>query len=375
LWQIRWRALAVALTIGAGVGIHGGIWMAIASSFHSRDVLFSRMRFADLEVQFLPEDVANLPDLARIPGVRTVERRLVLPGTVSLGGGRRIAGVLVCLERTAPDLNRLEIIGGGPIRAGDLESAVIDRSLGAFHGFRVGDRIRVQVGEKVYDSRIDGVVVSPEYLITTANPDYFVPERGALGAVFTDIARIGDALGFTMVNDVLIGFEPGADPRRVTEAVIERLGRVNIERVIPMQQHFMWKYVQLVMEGFGLYVPSIDAVLGTLSLVLTLITMHRLVSNQRREIGALLALGYRPGQLLCAYLAMGTVLGAAGGAIGTGLAFVFGHLFAGSFSRAVGTPEVIALVQPWLLAGTFALAVVATAVAAALPAWRLLRLS
>src|SRR5436309_12636769 len=147
--------------IAAGVGVHGGIWMAIGSAFHTRDVLFARMGFADLEVQFLPEDVANLPDLGRVPGVRTVERRLVLPGTVSLPGDRRIAGVLICLERTTPTLNALEVVRGRAVRAGDLESAVVDRSLAMFHGFRVGDRLRMQVGEKTYESRIDGVVVSP----------------------------------------------------------------------------------------------------------------------------------------------------------------------------------------------------------------------
>src|SRR5882672_11808213 len=92
LWRIRWRALAVALTVASGVGIYAGIGMAIATGFHTREVLFQRMRFADLEVQFLPEDVANLPDLGRIQGVRAVERRLVLPGTVFSPDDSRITG-------------------------------------------------------------------------------------------------------------------------------------------------------------------------------------------------------------------------------------------------------------------------------------------
>ena len=58
----------------------------------TRDVLLERMHFADLEVQFLPEDVENLPDLTRGPGVRAVERRLVLPGTVFVADHARING-------------------------------------------------------------------------------------------------------------------------------------------------------------------------------------------------------------------------------------------------------------------------------------------
>jgi hypothetical protein len=112
---------------------------------------------------------------------------------------------------------------------------VIERSLATFHGFGMGDGIRVQVGEKMYESRVDGVAVSPEWLIITANPDYFVPEKGSVGVVFTNLARVSDALGFTMVNDLLFRFEPGVDRRAVTAAVVERLARLNLERVIPKE--------------------------------------------------------------------------------------------------------------------------------------------
>ena len=98
LWQIRWRAVAVVLTVASGVGIFAGSGMAINTGFHTRDVLLDRMRFADLEVQFLPEDVANLPDLGRIQGVEAIERRLVMPGSVTKTDGSRITGVLVFLE-------------------------------------------------------------------------------------------------------------------------------------------------------------------------------------------------------------------------------------------------------------------------------------
>ena len=125
LWQIRWRALAVVLTVASGVGIYAGSGMAIATGFHTRDVLLERMRFADLEVQFLPEDVENLPDLKGIPGVRAIERRLVLPGTVFLTDNSRISGWLVFLETAAPTLDSLDLVGGGPVCPQDFASAVV----------------------------------------------------------------------------------------------------------------------------------------------------------------------------------------------------------------------------------------------------------
>ena len=374
VWQIRWRALAVTLTVAAGVGIYAGIGMAIISGFHTRDVLFQRMRFADLEVQFLPEDVANIPDLSRVPGVRGLERRLILPGAVLLAGDTRISGTIVFLETAEPTLDALELIEGGPVRPHDFESAVIERSLATFHGVRVGDRVRVQVGEKLYESRVDGVALSPEYLITTANPEYLVPEKGSVGVVFTSLERVSDALGFTMVNDLLLRFEPGADPRTVRDAVMARLGRLNLERVIPKTQHFIWRFLQLELEAFQVYAPSIVLTLGVLSFVLTLITVNRLVLEQRTEIGALLALGYGRGQVLRAYLTVGLLLGAAGGLIGMGLGFVFRDLFARTYARGIGMPEIITVVAPGVLATGLVAAVLGTVAASAVPVWRLLRL-
>jgi len=375
LWQIRWRALAVVLTVASGVGIYAGAGMAIATGPHTRDVLFERTRFADLEVQFLPEDVENLPDLEGIPGVRAIERRLVLPGTVFLTDNSRMSGVLVFLETAEPSLDALELVAGSPLRPEDFQSAIIERSLAMFHGFRVGDRIRVQVGEKTYESRIDGAAFSPEYMITAANPEYLVPEKGSVGVVFTGLARVSDSLGFTMVNDLLFRFEPGADPRATREAVVARLSKLNLERVIPKEEHFIWRFIQVQTEAFRVYAPCIILIIGILSIILTLITMNRLVLDQRQELGALLALGYRRGQVLRAYLNAGLLLGTTAAIVGTGFAFVFRDLFAKSYALALGMPDAIMAVEPWLLVSGFAVGVIATAAATAWPAWRMLRLT
>jgi len=375
LWRIRWRALAVALTVAAGVGVYAGVGMAIDTGYNTRDVLLDRMRFADLEVQFLPEDVANLPDPGRVPGVRAIERRLVMPGTVLLPDGARMNGVMVFLESAEPALDVLEMLAGRPVRPDDFESAVIERSLAEFHGYRVGDRIRMQVGEKIYDSRIDGVAISPEHLVTTANPDYLLPEKGSVGVVFTSLARVSDALGFTMVNDLLVRFEPGADPDAVRAALLTRLARLNLERVSLRREHFISRFIQVQMDSFKLYAPSIVLTLGILSLVLTFITVNRLVLDQRQEIGALLALGYTRTQVFLAYLRSGALLGVLGGVMGVGLSFLLRDLFAKPYGYSIGMPEVVTVVEPPLLAIGFVAAVIGTAAAAALPPGRMLRLT
>jgi putative ABC transport system permease protein len=375
LWRVRWRAVALVLSVACGVAVFSGIEMAAGSLVHTAEVLLARMRFADLEVQFLPEDTANLPDLSAIPGVQAVERRLIFPGTVFLEGDRRIVGLLVFLETPAPNINALERLHGRSIRPDDFDSVVIERSLAIYHGFNVGDRISVKVGAKTYESRIDGVVLSPEYLTAAANPDYVIPEKGALGVVFGNLARVSDALGFTMVNDLLFRFDPGSDRDAVKAAVLARLQALNLERVMARDEHFVWRHLQTDIEAFRIYTPSIVVILAVLAFVLTLITVNRLVLDQRKEIGGLLALGYHRRQVLGAYLMAATVVGVVGAVVGTGLAFPVRNGFASTYAGAHGMPAVIPVIDLMLLATGFAAGVLIPAAATALPVLRMLRLS
>jgi len=107
--------------------------------------------------------------------------------------------------------------------------------------------------------------------------------------------------------------------------------------------------------------------------VLTLITAHRLVLDQRKEIGVLLALGYRPRRILAAYVLAGSLLGGVGGVVGIGLAFVFRALFSATYAWAIGIPEIVPVVVPRLLAVGVLAAIVSAALATLLPVLRLLR--
>src|SRR5687768_9532764 len=94
LWAMRWRALAIVLTLASGVAMYTGIYTGLLSLFWTRDSIFRELHFADLEVRFLPDDANNLPGLSDIRGVARVERRLVFPGTLRLPGKAPVTAVM-----------------------------------------------------------------------------------------------------------------------------------------------------------------------------------------------------------------------------------------------------------------------------------------
>ena len=372
LWNIKWRGIAIALTIACGVSVYAGMEMAIKSLFYTRSTLYQETNFADLEIQFLPEDVNNLPDLSNIKGIKSMEKRLVFPGIVLLKDNKRISAVMTFMETNLPSVDSLKLIEGEPFRMDDFKSVVIERSLANYHGYKIGDTINVKVGEKIYDCIISGVVFSPEYLTTSANPDYFIPEKGAMGVVFGNIERVGDALGFTMVNDLLFTYEQGVDKTVLKNEILKGLAKLSIERIIPQEEHFSYKFLQMDLNSLKLYVPAIVVVLCALAFLLTLITFNRIVAAERREIGLLLALGYYRKDIFKSYLLGGLILGALGCVIGVGGAILIRNLFITIYSGALGLPTIMTQVYASSLVKGVILGLIVAIISAAIPMLRLL---
>lgn len=372
--RMKWRALAIVFTLASGIAIDSGMSSAVASLFWTRDSVFAELGFADLEVRFVPDDAENLPDLSDVPGVARVERRLLFPGTVPDERGRPMMAVMTFLETPTPSIDSFQFLEGRPFRRDEEDAVVIEQSLARSHGYRVGDDIVVQVGRQAYPSRIVGVVVTPEYFVSSSNPDYFIPERGSLGVVFGNIRRSSDALGFTMVNNLLVRFDPAADAKAVARAILARTGKLNLELVVPKQRHFSHKFIQTDLQALRFFVPAMVLVLLALASVITFLNFNRLVAGERREIGALRALGYGRRSLVLSYAETGAALGLLGSLVGIAASFLFFRdVFARMCADAIGIPLVrtsfdgIAIVRGLLFGPAVA------AVSAAVPVALLLR--
>lgn len=374
LWRMRWRALAIIMTIASGVAVYVGVYTGIRSLFSTRDRVYERLQFADLEVRFVPEDVHNLPDLSDLAGVETLERRLVFPGIITSGGKRPLSAVMTFLETPSPEIHAFDFVAGRPFRADEWNAVVIERSLAVQHGYRVGDAIAVKIGEKTYDSRIVGIAISPEYFVATANPDYFIPAKGSLGVVFANLARVRDSLGFTLVDDLLFRFQPGTHGETRTREVVRRLNKLNIEQVIPRTRHFSYRFMQTDLEAIQFFIPAMVVILLGLAGVITFLNFNRMVALERREIGALLALGYDRRALARSYVEGSLVLGLLGGMLGVAGSFPLRTLFAELCADSMGMPFVWMVVDPALMAKGVGYGVLVASLAALTAVLTLLRL-
>jgi ABC-type antimicrobial peptide transport system permease subunit len=377
IWQMKWRALAIALILSFGVAAYVGIYASVDSLFHTRDTYYQELGSADLDVFFMPQRLQEVPDITGIHGVAEVEHRLVTMGNIQLGPARRLPAVLILLDGKSPSsISRLKVIEGRLPDPKDQEGVVVERSLALYHGYKVGDTIRVNVGKRAYEGKIRGVVVSSEFLTPTANPDYFVPQKGSLGVVYADLARVKEVMGEVVVDDLIVRYHEGADAAATRGEIVDRLDdALAILQVTSKEEQFGYQYLDKDLGAFKLFVPAIIAVFAMTSFLITLITFNRMILSQRKEIGTLLAIGYGPGKVFSTYLIGGLVIGIMGSIFSFPLSFMIRDLFGTDYARAIGLPEII-FVFSWslVLKGTL-MGLAIALLAAAWPAFRVVRMS
>jgi putative ABC transport system permease protein len=364
------RALLIVAVIGAGPGTAAGISLALHQVHQTRDRFYSQYHLADLDVrlrQALPP--AALIARARAAGATRIETRLILSGEALLAKAEPAAEV-VGMDPHA-SLNQLAVTAGAGLAGASGTGAVLDTSFAERYGLHPGQRLAVTLGGRTLALTIRGLARGPEYLMATSNPDYLVPQRGSLAVVFMARAALARLTGVDgRVNDLAVDLPGGGGSPRANALA----AGLPAARVIPANQQYGLRLTNADIHSFSIFAPVMGVVFALVGLLLIALSLRRLVTSQRRELGALLALGYPPRVVVATVLLPAAWLALAGALLAVAITIGVGWLVADQYSNAVGFPAIehpLAAPPLELAAG---LAIGATLIAALLPAYRLARL-
>jgi putative ABC transport system permease protein len=358
------RAALVAGILGLQASALTGGIIGFESLFATRDHYYETLRIADLDVHIVPatpEEMPSLEELARIPGVAEVERRFVSMGYVEQGPEARPLPVVVhYLDPTRhPRIDDVAISRGAFLSPADPDSAVIDRLFAEHHHLSLGDKLVVNPNRFAQRFTVAGVAISPEYLVPTANPDMMIPDKGSLGIVFASRKKLDQLFADELYNDLLFRFTPGADPKVTTKRVVEALDKLDVERVIPKEANFGHRYIEEVLGGSRIFMPTTAAILALIASIAAMVSVRRLLVARCREIGGLLALGWEPSQLVRGLLVFGIVPGILGALVGVPGAMAFGWNLAHTNAEVAGMPPPLMVWSPgyFAIGGASAIAV------------------
>ena len=366
LWHLRAQVAAIGVVVACGVATVVTTRTSYTSLLVSRATYYTRYRFADVFVHLkrAPESASGA--LAAIPGVATVETRLVSAVTLDVPGlAEPATGRLVSLpEHRRPALNDLHLRRGRWLEAGRRDEVIASEAFAAANGLEVGDSLGAVINGRWERLRVVGIGISPEYVYEIGEGGLF-PDNRRFGVLW--MSREAMEPAFDMVgafNDASLRLERGASLPDVIARIdraLERYGGLGAYgRDDQVSARFLKDEIAQNRVS-GTVVPAIF--LGIAAFLLNVV-LGRLVSTEREQIAVLKAFGYSDWAVGWHYLKFAFVALLIGAAVGVGVGLRFAALTNATYAEYYRFPEFVFRLD-WIAVG---LAMLVTVVAAALGA-------
>lgn len=334
LWA---QALAIALVVAGGVT---SVVMAVGSHHaleQTRDAYYERYGFADVfaTVRRAPDSVAHR--LEQIPGVAAVEPRVAQLALLDIPGFREpaMAQLLSLPDTREQRLNRVYLRQGRLPDPGRTSEVLVDAYFARAHGFEPGSRFGAILNGRKHELLIAGTAMSPEFIFAVA-PGDIMPDNRRFGVIWMPERALAAAYdlkdGFSSVSLKLTAdtSEPEVI-RQVDEILASYGGRAAYGR--KDQPSHAWLDHELdMLDNMSRTLPPIFLLVSAFLINLTL---GRLVTLEREQVGLFKALGYTNRHIALHYLkfvlaivAAGVVMGSIAGTwIGSFLTVLFADYF------------------------------------------------
>ncbi|MEQ1897037.1 MAG: FtsX-like permease family protein [Vicinamibacterales bacterium] len=318
VWHMKGQAAAVAMVIAAGVTMFIAYFSNFESLQRTRATFYERSQFADVFASLTRAPGRVAEQLADLPGVASVDTRVVTEVTLDLEDMREPAsGRLVSLPSAAGvALNQVYVRRGRWVDPARPDEVLVSERFAEAHGFDLGTRITALINGRRRTLTIVGVALSPEYVYAIRAGDLF-PDFRRFGVLWMNRPALAAALDMTGgFNDVAVAMTADATEAEVI-AGIDRLlepygGRGAIPQSLQLSA-WMLNSELAQLQTFGIVVPVIF--LGVAAFILH-ISLSRMLTQQRPQVATLKALGYTNGELAGHYITWALIVGTAGASAG-----------------------------------------------------------
>lgn len=362
------------------------LYLAFATASHSlersTEATYQQLKFLDFTMPVNKVSQTEMSRLVTIPGVEAVVGRttksiriLLDPVTVAANRSRAVDGRLIGLPHDhRPLINDVHIIDGRYLGQARGE-ALLEARFAKYHGYKVGDTLRVQLEEGSNRRfRIVGLVSSPEYIWLAVNRFDPRPMDKRFGVVFVGEQDAQSAVGGAQIDEIHVLV---SDPESLDSVIKEAESRMGPSMAEPsvrrseQPSHALLLRDRAAFRGLAYFFPAIFLSLSSVTLFTTL---WQLVSRQRRQIGILMSQGCSSVQLVAQYLLLGLVVGLLGAAGGVLLGIPMGRLCTNFYTGILGLPFVEVQTPLLGLLGIVCLSVLLSLLASWIATRRILKL-
>ncbi len=331
LWP---QALAIALVLAAGAStLILGIG-AYQSLSETRAAYYERNRFADVFADLTRAPKVVEDEIARIPGVASVETRIAKIALLDLPDVPEPASAMFV---SIPDLrdqklNLLYMRSGRLPLPGDEHEVVVSEPFAKANHFGIGSTFQAILNGRKRTLRIVGTALSPEF-IYSLGPYGLIPDDRRYGIVWMRekaLAAAYDLTGaFSSVHLKLTRAASEAEVIERLDGILTRYGGLGAHGRRDQTSHAFLDAELSQLKAMSRILPPVFLLVAAF---LVNMTLSRLILLEREHIGLLKALGYSGVAVGWHYLQFALAIAVVGIAIGmaagTWLGFGMTRLYA-----------------------------------------------
>lgn len=371
------QALAIALVMASGVAtlvLGDGAYRSI---HETRSAYYDRGGFGDVFAQArrAPEGLARQIDT--LPGVAVAETRIMQAALLDLPGVQEPgAAALVSIPDSGSSrLNRLTLRSGRLPEPGTVDEVVINEAFATAHGFRSGDRFNVIMNGRKRSLRVVGVALSPEY-VYAMGPGDIVPDDRRFGVLWMPRGALEAAYDLRgAFNSVTLKLWPGAGEAEAIRKLDDLLAPYGGSGAYGRKDQPSNSYLDSELQQLDAMRRVLPPIFLLVSAFLINMTLSRLLTLEREQIGLFKAIGYDDLPIAWHYMKLALLITAAGVVIGLGAGVWLGRGMTRLYGEFFHFPFLVFVedARTYLLAAVTAAG--ATVLGAARAVWSIARLA
>lgn len=338
------RALLTMASVAIGVAAVVAVTFTTRSSQTAFNEIFQSLAGrASLEIvapigQTVPADLAE--KISAVPGVEAIAPRLQRPAVLYLNKKTRFQLVAAAVD---PDLDtavhEYKIVEGKPLT--NTKGAVMSQLLAESLGVKVGDEVELLTRSGRIGLKVLGLFASGGSSMSGQGAGLMIPLRG--GQVWF--------MAKDKLDTIQIVTDPDADQEAISKAISQQLpGNAELRhpanRSSMAEETILSTNTALIMARAFILLIAVFVITNTFLISVT---------QRRRQLGILRAIGGSRGQIASLVMSEAFVMGVAGTILGS----IVGFLIAQLLNRAMGNlfettlPPIRLDVVPFILAAAF----------------------
>jgi putative ABC transport system permease protein len=319
------------------------------SLLNSQNDYYATYRFADVfaELKRAPDFVSDR--LSRIPGVGSVQTRVIVDATLDVPGlSDPAVGRLISLPpRRAPILNDLFIRSGRYISPQASDEAIVSEAFAKANDLKLGSAIQAIINGRWKELRIVGIALSPEYIYEIRGGASVFPDNKRFGVLWMSREVLGHAFNMDgAFNAISVRLLPDATQAEVISRLDRELERYGGLGAYGRGEQVSHRFISDEISQNRISATLIPAIFLGVAALLVHFVLTRLVGTQRADIAIIRAFGYYSLDIAVHFLQLGILIVLVGFLLGCGIGWYFGLKLAALYADFYRFPVLNYRIEP-----------------------------